>query len=76
MRILHRVTCTGRDGVVAGYYATIELDDGATLELSSRKPLDDEAWFALATSIAEEQAKPEPEPEPTVEVECEDGAFV
>jgi len=77
MRILRRVTCTGAGGVVASHYATVEMDDGAVMELSSREPLDAAAWGALATSIAEAQIEPQPTPvEPTVEVECEDGQVV
>lgn len=76
MRILRRVTCTGAGGVVASHYVTIEMDDGAMMELSSREPLDDAAWFALATSVIDTQSDPEPTPVEAINVECEDGQII
>lgn len=76
MKILYQVTCVGAGGAIAGYYATVELDDGATLELSSDKPLCDAAWLALAAAVTQD-LEPEPDPtEATIEMEAEDERII
>ncbi len=68
-QVLRRHICETPDRIVR-HYATVQLDDGSTVELGSATPLSDDELLALAA-----QSVPV-EPEPSMLVEAEDGPVV